>query len=215
MNRSGIIRLSKYKSSLNRLKALGFVKVFSDNLADAVGVTPAQVRKDFSLFGITGNKKGGYQIDELLEKLNTLLGKNEILKTIIVGAGNMGTALMNYKGFEKEGIRIIAAFDSNPAKQKREGSVPVLPMEEMAEFVKKNDIHIGIIAVNDVSAQMVLDSMVQAGIRGVLNFASLRLIAPETVVIHHVNLVMELETLSYFVNAIEKSGPLLLSEEHE
>ncbi|MDD5408814.1 MAG: winged-helix domain-containing protein, partial [Candidatus Omnitrophica bacterium] len=107
-NKSCIIRLSRYKNSLHRLRALGFVKVFSDNLADAIGVLPSQVRKDFSLFGISGNKRGGYQVDSLIEKLNTILGKEQTQEVIVAGLGNIGNALMKYKGFEKEGIRISA-----------------------------------------------------------------------------------------------------------
>jgi redox-sensing transcriptional repressor len=129
-SKNAIIRLSRYKNALYRLKLLGFVKVFSDNLADAVGVKPSQVRKDFSLFGISGNKRGGYLIDELIAKLNTILGKNEIQKVVIVGAGHIGTALMKYKGFEREGIKIVAAFDIDPAKYQKEAAMPILPLEE-------------------------------------------------------------------------------------
>src|SRR5512136_90353 len=89
-NRSCIIRLSRYKNALNRLKALNFVRVFSDNLADAAGVTAAQVRKDFSLFGITGNRRGGYRVDELIEQINKVLGKDRIHNFVLVGIGNLG-----------------------------------------------------------------------------------------------------------------------------
>jgi redox-sensing transcriptional repressor len=116
INKKCILRLLRYKNALHRFDGLGFVKIFSDNLADAVGVTASQVRKDFSLFGISGNKRGGYQIDALLEKLNGLMGKNETQKVVIVGGGHIGTALMKYKGFEKEGIKIVACFDIDPTK---------------------------------------------------------------------------------------------------
>ena len=116
INRNCILRLSRYKKALSRLQAMGFKKVFSDNLADAIGVTPSQVRKDFSLFDITGNKKGGYDIEDLIEKLNRILGKEEEEKVILVGCGNIGQALLKYKGFRKEGINITAAFDADAAK---------------------------------------------------------------------------------------------------
>ncbi|MDD5440372.1 MAG: winged-helix domain-containing protein, partial [Candidatus Omnitrophica bacterium] len=112
INKNVIIRLSRYKNALVRLKYMGFVKVFSDNLADSIGVTPSVVRKDFSMFDLCGNKRGGYNIEELLRKLNSILGKNEIQKVILAGAGKLGTALLKYKGFEKEGIRISACFDT-------------------------------------------------------------------------------------------------------
>ncbi len=206
-NKKCIIRLLRYKNALHRLNSLGFVKVFSDNLADAVGVTAAQVRKDFSMFGISGNKRGGYHVDALIEKLNSTLGKNELQKVVIVGAGNIGSALMKYKGFEKEGIKISACFDIDPAKNNRkEGEIPILPLEEFKNFVKSHKIKIGIIAVPDIAAQQVLDIMLAAGIKGVLNFAPMRLRAVGDCVVNNVNLILELETLIYFIiNGREKS----------
>jgi redox-sensing transcriptional repressor len=203
-SKNAIIRLSRYKNALYRLKLLGFVKVFSDNLADAVGVKPSQVRKDFSLFGISGNKRGGYFIDELISKLNTILGKNEIQKVVIVGAGHIGTALMKYKGFEKEGIKIIAAFDIDPAKYQKDAVMPILPLEELKDCVQKNQIRIGIIAVPDIAAQQTADLMLAAGIKGILNFAPIRLRGPEDSVINNVNLEIELENVVYFANALNK-----------
>jgi len=205
-SKNAIIRLSRYKNALYRLKLLGFVKVFSDNLADAVGVKPSQVRKDFSLFGISGNKRGGYLIDELIMKLNTLLGKNETQKVVIVGAGHIGTALMKYKGFEKEGIKIVAAFDIDPAKYLREADMPILPLEELKECIQKNQIRIGIVAVPDIAAQQAVDLMVNAGIKGILNFAPIRLRGPEDCVINNVNLEIELENVIYFANALNKAS---------
>ncbi len=204
VNRQCIIRLSRYKNALYRLKSLGFVKVFSDNLADAVGVTAAQVRKDFSIFGITGNKKGGYQVDNLIDKLNFILGKNQLQCVVIVGAGHIGSALMKYQGFEKEGIKIMAGFDIDPAKQNRNSPIPVLPLEELKEFVRANNIKIGIIAVPDLAAQQAADILVQAGVKGVLNFAPIRLRASEEVTINNVNLELELENVIYFVNTQSK-----------
>ncbi|MDD5595064.1 MAG: redox-sensing transcriptional repressor Rex [Candidatus Omnitrophica bacterium] len=204
-NRNSIIRLSKYKNALYRLQSLGFVKVFSDNLADAIGATASQVRKDFSLFGISGNKKGGYQIDNLLEKLNNILGKDTIQRVIIVGAGNIASALMKYKGFEKEGIKIVAAFDIDPTKLKKNNEIPVLPLEELKAFVKDNQIRIGILAVPDIAAQQVAQMLFSAGIKGILNFAPIRLESPDDRVVNNVNLEHELENLIYFVNVLNKT----------
>jgi redox-sensing transcriptional repressor len=140
VNKNCIIRLSKYKNALAKLKALGFVKVFSDNLADAAGVASSLVRKDFSIFGITGNKKGGYSVEELIEKLNDILGKSDIQKVVIAGAGNIGSALMKYAGFEKEGLKVSAVFDSDPAKTDEKALVPVLPIESIKDYIKQNKI---------------------------------------------------------------------------
>lgn len=205
INKNTIIRLSRYKNALTRFQSLGFVKVFSDNLGDAVGVTAAQVRKDFSLFGVSGNKKGGYQIDQLIEKLNSILGKNETQKVIITGCGHIAAALMRYKGFEKEGIRIVAGFDIDPAKVNRSSQVPILPLEELREYVKSHAIKIGIVAVPDIAAQQVVDSMLSAGIKGVLNFAPIRLKVSEEVVINNINVEYELENVIYYVNALNKT----------
>jgi redox-sensing transcriptional repressor len=204
-NKNCIIRLSRYKNALYRLQALGFVKVFSDNLADAVGVTASQVRKDFSIFGISGNKKGGYQIDSLLEKLNSILGKDQLQKVVVVGAGHIGSALMRYRGFEKEGIKIVAGFDIDPAKINRSNPVLVLPLEEAKVFIKTNGIRIAILAVPDIAAQQAADVICAAGIKGILNFAPLRLKSAEGCIINNVNLEIELENLIYFVNVMEKT----------
>ncbi len=203
-NEKSIIRLSRYKNALRRLKTMGFGRVFSANLADAIGVTPSQVRKDFSIFGISGNKRGGYQIDQLIEHLNNILGKNTIKHAIIVGAGNIGAALAKYEGFEKDGIKIDALFEGDHLKVNPQAPIPVLHADNMIEFIQNNDIRIGIIAVPEAAAQQVLDLMVLSGVKGVLNFAPIRLRAPKECVVHNVNLVLELENVIYFSNLLEK-----------
>ena len=211
-NKNCILRLSRYKNALYRFKSLGFFKIFSDYLADAVGVTSAQVRKAFSLFGISGNKRGGYKIDSLIEKLNDILGKNELQKVIMAGAGNLGSALIKYKNFEKEGIKIVAAFDIDPAKHNSRLPVPVLPLEDLEQYVMINKTKIGIISVPDIAAQHILDVMIKAGICGVLNFAPIQLKASESCIINNVNLELELENLIYFVNALQKSPNVRISD---
>lgn len=207
-NKNCVIRISRYRNALYRLKSLGFVKVFSDNLADAVGVLPSQVRKDFSLFGFTGNKRGGYQIDSLIAKMNSILGKDQIQHVIIVGAGNIGNALMKYNGFEKEGIKIMACFDSNSTKVNRDLDIPIFPIEELRNFVKTNNIRIGILAVPDVVAQQLFDIMMSAGVKGVLNFAPIRLVCncKEGCIVNNVNIELELENVIYYINALEKAN---------
>src|SRR5690606_37944384 len=103
-NQERISRLLNYKNLLLPLKGVGFVKVFSDNIADAFGVSSSLIRRDFASFNITGNQKGGYVIDSVLKQINEVLGKNEVQKVIIVGVGRIGEALINYEGFRKEGI---------------------------------------------------------------------------------------------------------------
>lgn len=207
-NRKCIIRLSRYKNALKRLKALGFVKVFSGNLADTAGVTSSQVRKDFSLFGITGNRRGGYQVDELIERIREILGKNELQKVVLIGTGHIGNALLRYKGFESGGIKIIGAFDIDPQKFSPNAEIPVLPMDDFRQFVQDHKVKVGILAVPDQAAHHVSEIMISAGIKGVLNFAQIQLRAADDVVINNINLEVELENLIYFVNAQDKAiGP--------
>jgi redox-sensing transcriptional repressor len=205
MNRKCIIRLSRYKNALKRLKSLGFVKVFSGNLADAAGVTSSQVRKDFSLFGITGNRRGGYRVDELVDKIREILGKNELQKVVIVGMGNIGKALLRYRGFEAGGIKIIAGFDIDPAKYNKLAEVPILPLEEFRDYIHTHGVKIAILAVPDVAAHHVSELIIAAGIRGILNFAPIQLRGSDNAVVSSINLEVELENLIYFVNAGAKA----------
>ncbi|MDR2431595.1 MAG: redox-sensing transcriptional repressor Rex [Candidatus Margulisbacteria bacterium] len=200
INNNNLERLLLYKNALNKLQSLGFNKVFSDNLADAAGVASTQVRKDFSVLKLSGNKRGGYQINDLVEKLNIILGKKELNNVILIGAGNIGRALLNYRGFEKAGIKITAGFDIDPAKQSEKPLV--LPLEDLEEYVHKNKIEIAVLAVPEGAAQQALDLLAAAGIRGVLNFSSLRLKGNDRTVINNVNLELELENVLYFVNAL-------------
>jgi redox-sensing transcriptional repressor len=186
---------------LKDLKELGYVKIFSDNLGEATGVTAAQVRKDFSLFGISGNKKGGYLIDNLIEKINSILGKDEVQKVIMVGAGNLGSALARYRGFEKEDIDIVAAFDADPAKQGKINNIQVYPIKDVFEYVRNNKVRVAILAVPATVAQEVSEILVSAGIKGILNFAPVTLRVPERMVINNVSLAIELENVIYYVNA--------------
>jgi len=198
-NRNCISRLSRYKSALYHFKELGFTKIFSTYLAQAVGVTSTQIRKDFSIFKIFGNKRGGYFIDELLVRLNNILSKNETHKVILVGVGNLGRALIHYKGFAHEGFKLIAAFDIDPAKQSAVSEIPVFPINHLSQFVKDNGVQFGILSVPALVAQQVFEKMVDAGIKGVLNFAPCSLqTSDKSVFVNYVNLELELEQLVYF-----------------
>ena len=151
------------------------VRVFSDDLAEDMNTSATQVRKDFSLFGISGNKKGGYQIHRLIIQLDRLLGKDKTHFVIIVGAGNLGKALMNYGGFEEEGFKVVAVFDNDPRKISRKGKIPVLPVQGLERFIKARELDLGIIAVPYFAAQEVAGRMTAAGIKGILNFAPVSL----------------------------------------
>ncbi len=201
--REMVNRLSNYRKVLLKLKALGFQKIFSDNLADALGVTAAQVRKDFSQFGLSGNKKGGYQTCELIEGLDRILGKNREQKIIIVGCGKLGTALMGHNRFVREGIRVAAGFDTDPAIIDPQARVPILDLSELPEFVAREKIMIAIMTVPESAASHVLEILLAADIRGILNFTPGQLKGGERCVIHNVNLSLEIENLFYFAENLE------------
>ena len=209
MNKELILRLSKYKRLLYKLKALGLERVFSNNLGDAIGVASSLVRKDFSVLSLPGNKRGGYDIDMLIANLDVVLGRDKPQEVIVAGCGRIGTALMQYEEFRNEGIKIVAGFDIAPENVSKTSGVPIYHTKEMKEYVRKNDTRVGIIAVPDSEAASTLDMMIEAGIRGVLNFASIELrinnrgeVTNEEVpcTIHNINICLELEHLFYQVN---------------
>ncbi len=208
MHRDFIVRLSKYKRLLQKLKSLGLVKVFSNNLGDAIGVSPALVRKDFSLISLPGNKRGGYNIDTVIAQLNNVLGEESPHRVVLAGCGKIGRALMEYKEFAKDGIEIVAGFDTDPEAVRSASRVPVHAIGRMVDFVRENRIKIGILAVPDSAAGQVMDLMLQGGIRGVLNFAPVELKATPgcSCVVQNVNIGLEIENLLYLVNHMEHTG---------
>ena len=200
INRTSLKRLTNYKNVLYKLKALGFVKVFSDNLGDAIGVSAAQVRSDLSKFGIaSGNKKGGYPIDELLDNVKDILGKDEVQKSIVIGCGKMGRAIMNYTGFPVDGMRIVAGFDTNPVVASEGTRIPIYCLDELNKIVAVEKITVAIMTVPESAAAQVFDIVQTAGIKGVLNFAPIQLRSTETCMVNNINIALELESMFYMV----------------
>ncbi len=197
-NPKTIKRLSRYRLAIIKLQELGYDRITSTLLGDKVGVTASQIRKDFSKFEITGKRKGGYGVESLLVRLEKILGKDRIHKLVLAGVGNIGRALINYNGFNREGIEIIAGFDIDSSKIKKM-KIPVYPVEKMSDYIKSHRVKMGIIAVPEIAAQQVCNTMVSAGIRGILNFATIRLIAEESIVVQYVNIQNKLENIFYFV----------------
>jgi redox-sensing transcriptional repressor len=211
-----VLRLARYLRVLQKLKGLGFVKVFSNNLGDAIGATPAVVRKDFSVIGITGNKRGGYTIDSLIERLTDVLGKNESEQVVIVGCGRIGTALLNFREFAREGIRIVAGFDTNEDRIDPAAPTPVLPISQLPEFVREHGIEVAVLAVPDPVATSVFEVMIDSGIRGVLNFTSVELKCgqaceehgcTEECTVQNVNIGLEIENLIYLIRLKREGAP--------
>ncbi|MCO5250672.1 MAG: redox-sensing transcriptional repressor Rex [Candidatus Kapabacteria bacterium] len=199
-NKGQILRLLNYKNLLKHLQTLGFKKVFSDNISDTLEISSSLVRKDFGNFGITGNRKGGYEIDSILGKIDDILGKDEIQKVVVVGVGRIGEALMKYQGFMKEGIQIVAGFDIDPSRINSEGNPPVFHNDKIADFIKDNDIKICIMTVPQMVAKHTVDLLTATGIGGILNFTPIKFQSSPDLTINNINIVHELENLIYVVN---------------
>jgi len=197
-----MLRLMKYKRVLIQLRSLGLERVFSNNLGDAIGISAALVRKDLARIEMQGNRRGGYSIDLMLERLNRLLGGNEAQEAILVGCGNLGRALLNHEEFYKEGINLVAGFDLSPELSAIRG-IPVLPMEELENFIKKSRAKVALLTVPAGAAAEVRDRLLGAGIRGILNFAPMELKCSGSCVIHNVNIGLEIENLFFLVNSLE------------
>jgi len=205
-NQEVIRRLSKYRNVMSKMKALGLVKVFSDNLADAVGVSPSLVRKDFSMFNLTGNKRGGYRIDDLVAKLNVLLGKDRKQKIIIVGCGKLGQALKNHNGFPRVGIRVVAAFDSDPEVLDSEAPIPILHVKTIREFIEENQIRVAALTIPEPAAQGMVDTLKKTCVKGVINFAPVSLKSSQDFLIHNMNIEQEIENLFYNIHFAEANA---------
>lgn len=190
-------RLLTYRLSLLHLKEMGLNDVYSHLISVETGYSSALIRKDFSRLKIHGKRRGGYEIDTILESISKYFGEDEEHKIILVGAGNIGRAIMHYKDFQKRNIRIIAAFDVDPAKQRRKMEAPVYPPDHCAEFVAKNKVQSAIIAVPGFSAQNVCDQLIRCGIKGILNFAPVNLKVPDDVYVSNVSLSGEIQQVIY------------------
>ncbi len=198
--RKTIYRLSLYLRCLHRLKSNAIRTVSSEALAKAAGVKSTQLRKDLTYFGQFGTRGLGYDVEQLAQMITDLLGTNSLQPVILVGVGNLGLALLSYRGFEQEGFEIVSAFDLDVQRRRNKRvAQPIYPMEKLAGFVGGRGVKMAIVTVPASSAQDVTNSLVQAGITGILNFAPIVLSVPEDVMVNNVNLAIELENLSYFI----------------
>jgi redox-sensing transcriptional repressor len=193
--------LSVYFRCLQRLRNNGLQTVSSEALARAAGVKPTQLRKDLAHFGQFGTRGLGYDIALLARMISDVLGNQTLQPVILIGAGNLGSALLAYEGFAQEGFEIVAAFDTDPSRQRARGRIPVLGLERMQDIINARSVRMAILCVPAAVAQEVSNQLFTAGISGVLNFAPIVLHAPEDVVVNNVNLAIELENLSYFIQA--------------
>ncbi len=193
-------RLSTYNRALDKLDRDGVEIISSEELGERTGYSAAQIRKDLSFFGEFGQVGKGYYVEELKDAISQILGLDRTWNVALVGAGNLGSALLAYPGFRERGFKIAAVFDNDLRKigKKWEGVI-LRDISEMQEKIKEEDIQIGIVAVPVEAAQQVVDMLVLSGIRAILNFAPVRIFVPEDVELRSAELSSELECLSYFL----------------
>lgn len=197
--RKTIYRLSIYLRCLARLGENGIGTVSSEALAKAAGVKPTQLRKDLAYFGTFGTRGLGYEVADLSIKISEELGTSRLQPVILIGVGNLGLALLSYRGFEKEGFEIVAAFDAHPERERdKDVKQPIYGMDNLSAFVKQQHIKMAILTVPASAAQAVANDLIDVGITGILNFSPIVLSVPEEVMVNNVNLAIELENLSYF-----------------
>jgi redox-sensing transcriptional repressor len=202
ISESTVRRLSLYLRFLQEARARGEETISSEALAERGGTTSAQVRKDLSFFGSFGKRGLGYSVGELLRSIEEILGLHRRWKVALVGAGKIGSALISYQNFRSRGFEIRAVFDSDPAKIGRSWDQrTVLPDAEMERVLREEPIDILIVAVPADAAQAIVDRAVAGGVRAILNFAPLRLRLPEDVALRNVDMVVEMEGLTFALNS--------------
>ena len=195
-----VSRLSRYLRELQHLVDNGTQTTSSNQLGVRLGFTDAQVRKDLAHFGQFGHPGIGYRCDELIAEIRKILGTDRRWSVALMGAGNLGRALLGYRGFESQGFRIVAAFDPDPAKagSKVEG-VEVYGIHRLAELVSSLRIELGMVAAPAPHAQTAADQLVAAGVSGILNFAPVTVSVPVGVSMVSVDLARELEQVTFAV----------------
>lgn len=197
--RKSIYRLSIYQRCLQRLRENDVDTVSSAALARAAGVKSTQLRKDLGYFGPLGTRGLGYNVETLSKTIGEVLGRTKLQPVILVGVGNLGSALLRYSGFRKEGFEVVSAFDIAAKSRVAAGGIPVRSMDQMSNFIKEHKVKMAILTVPVSGAQGVVNEMVAAGIQAILNFSPTVLDVPEHVVVNSVDLAVELENLSYFI----------------
>lgn len=199
-----INRLPIYARALSELASRGEAVVSSQALGELLDVTPAQIRKDLSYFGRFGKQGRGYNVHSLLKKLREILGIDRQWRLCLVGVGRLGEAIAEYGGFGPQGFEIVAAFDANPEVVGRPiGGIPVHDIEHLDAFLKTARVDIGIVAVPAEVAQQVVDKLVGAGIRAILNYAPITAHVPRDVAIRHIDPVLSLQSMTFYIKRAE------------
>lgn len=193
-------RLPLYYRYLEKLHLMGKQRVSSAQLSKELLIDPATIRRDFSYLGELGKKGYGYNVSYLLKFLRDFLKQDEVTNVILIGVGNLGTALLHYNFYKGRNTKIVAAFDSNPNKFNREmDGIPIYSIESLQEVIKLFNVEVAILTVPVSVAQEIADKVIEAGVKGILNFTPSRLTVPANIRVHHIDLTTELQTLVYFL----------------
>ena len=196
-----IRRLPKYYRYLGDLLRRGINRISSQELSKMTGFTASQIRQDLNNFGGFGQQGYGYNVEELYGQLGRILGLDRGYNTVIAGAGNLGQAVANYKGFQDAGFKILALFDKNPKLiGLRIRDVEIKDVDELESYIRDNNVEIGIITTPKESAQDIADIYIKSGIKGIWNFAPADLKVSDDIIVENVHLNESLFTLSYFLN---------------
>ena len=196
-----IKRLPKYYRYLKELMKNDVDRISSKELGEKIGFTASQIRQDLNCFGDFGQQGYGYNVKELYNQINSILGLNRGYEAALVGAGNIGQAVSNYSGFENLGLKITAIFDANPKLiGMKIRDVEIMDIDEITSVLSAHKIDIGIICVPSKNAQTVADELIKGGVRAIWNFAPVDLIVPDYVKVENVHLSETLLTLIYLLN---------------
>jgi redox-sensing transcriptional repressor len=195
-----INRLPIYARALADLAASGTTVVSSQALGEMLDVTPAQIRKDLSYFGRFGKQGRGYHVPTLLATLRTILGIDRNWRVALVGVGRLGQAIAEYNGFEPQGFRIVAIFDSDPRVIGTElAGVEIRRSAELEDYLRSDPVDIGIVAVPAYAAQEVVDRLVTGGVRAILNYAPMTPLVPPGVTVRNVDPVLAMQSMTFYI----------------
>mgnify|MGYP000657230933 CR=1 FL=1 len=201
-----IRRLPKYYRYLGELLDKDVNRISSQELSNITGFTASQIRQDLNNFGGFGQQGYGYNVEELHKQLGKILGLDRTYKTVLVGAGNLGQAVANYRGFEDAGFKLLALFDKNPKLiGLKIRDIEILDVDLLEDFIRNNEVEIGVITTPKEQAQWVADKFVNSNIKGIWNFAPTDLKVPDDVVVENVHLNESLFILSYMFKEVNKN----------
>ena len=205
ISKSVLKRLPGYLAYLKSIPDSASPNISATALANALGMGEVQVRKDLAMVSDGGRPKIGYRRESLIEDIEQFLGYDNTTDAVLIGAGKLGQALLDYKGFDEYGLNILAAFDLKPAIEQTESGKPVLPMDKLESFCRSHKVLMGVITVPAANAQEVCDQLIRIGIKAIWNFTNTHLDVPANILVQNENMATSLAVLSMHLRTqIEK-----------